>query len=184
MISCLRFCTRATLATGALALSACSMPGLTIFSNDDPGVPLAAGETAAVHFFTMDANYDTGIQLQAGNSYSIDMTILSNWNDGPISENAAGTDIDELGFEDSQMRWQWVNALKRRRDHQWFELMLYQPDCAGDSRRGVSDLATTDAGSYTYVAACTGKLTLFVNDSYGFYLNNQGYANIAVTRLN
>ncbi|MCH8264327.1 MAG: hypothetical protein IIC10_02935 [Proteobacteria bacterium] len=39
-------------------------------------------------------------------------------------------------------------------------------------------------GVYSFVAACDGKLTLFVNDSYGFYGSNADFANISLSRVN
>ncbi len=175
---------KALLTISLLSLGACSIPGVTIFGNGDPGEPLASGESRAVHFFTTDPDYDTGIQLQAGRSYRLSPTLVSNWIDGPIMETAEGNPIDETGFEDSQMRWQWLSVFKRKHAYNWYELVLYQPDCARASRRGINELSANADGGYTYVAACDGKLSLFVNDTFGFYLNNQGYANIAVTRIN
>ncbi|MEQ8955747.1 MAG: hypothetical protein RL120_16570, partial [Gammaproteobacteria bacterium] len=74
---------RLALPFSLLMLSACSLPGVTLFQNADPGVAMASGETRAVHFFTTDTNTDTGIRLQAGRSYHIDMTLLNKWIDGP-----------------------------------------------------------------------------------------------------
>jgi|TARA_B110000196_G_scaffold317718_1_gene331437 hypothetical protein len=63
--------------------------------------------------------------------------------------------------------------------------VTFQPNCVSDSLRGVTDLNVDEAsGSYNFVAACDGKLTLFVNDSYGFYGNNVGFANISLSRVN
>ena len=74
---------------------------------------------------------------------------------------------------------------KRSSQHRWFELMLMQYNCTGDSLQGVTDLAVDEeSGVYTFVAACDGKLTLFVNDSHGFYSNNVGFANLALSRVN
>ena len=80
---------------------------------------------------------------------------------------------------------QWLGWTRRSRSHNWFELMLMQPACRSGSLRGVSDLSIDEAsGSYNFVATCDGNLTLFVNDSFGFYSNNAGYANIGLTRVN
>ncbi len=64
--------------------------------------------------------------------------------------------------------------------------MLYQPRCAGGSQRGVRELDIDEnSGSYNFVSKLrSGKLALFVNDSYVTCGNNLGYANIAMPRVN
>jgi hypothetical protein len=168
----------------SLGLSSCSWPRW-IAGSDDFGTALVAGEGVVVHFFTSDNAFDTGVRLRSSNQYALDITILSLWIDSMIDKNETGEAVDERGFADNQMPFEWTSILKRSRDHRWFELMMFQPNCVSDSLRGVTDLNVDEAsGSYNFVAACDGKLTLFVNDSYGFYGNNVGFANISLSRVN
>lgn len=171
-------------AASLLLLGACQAPRLNLFGAAGPGAPLAVGEEVNLDFFTSYLNFDTGVSLDAGADYAFRITILSHWIDRDIDVNEAGEPLDERGFGNSLMPFEWAGNLRRSRSHNWFELMLRQPDCPRDSLAGVSDLQYDAAsGSYRFVAACSGNLALFVNDSYGFYGNNAGYANILLTRL-
>ena len=168
-----------------ILLGACQAPRLNLFGGGEPGTPLAVGEEAKIDFFTNAMNLDSGVSLDAGAEYALRIAILSHWIDLDIERNEAGEPLDERGFGNSLMPFEWAGNLRRSREHNWFELMLRQPDCASASLAGVSDLAfDSESGSYRYVASCDGNLALFVNDSYGFYGNNAGYANISLTRLN
>jgi hypothetical protein len=152
--------------------------------DSQPDTTLARGESAQMHFFTNISDFDTGVQLSGGSRYGLRIQLLSNWIDGSIAENESGLDIDERGFANSQMAWPWLRHFRRSSNHQWFELMLYQPRCAGESLAGISDLEFDESSSsYYFVANCDGKLALFVNDSYVTYANNAGYANIALSRV-
>lgn len=169
---------------GALLMTGCAVPPFSLMDTR-PGQTLTAGESATVHFFPAQANLDTGVVLEAGVQYALDIRLLNFWVDGDIEETASGDRIDELGFSNSQMPLEVLGLLRRANDHNWFELMLYQPRCAGESLRGVSELEQNDSnGSYSFVANCDGKLALFVNDSYLAYGNNLGYANISLSRVN
>lgn len=166
-------------------LGGCAVPVVTLFDRDDANQGLAVGESTNTHFFTSDSNLDTGIGLNAGSAYDVDITILSHWIDGDIEINENGEELDERGFDNSVMPIEWLGVTRRSRSHRWFELMLYQSTCGQESLRGVTDLNNDQAnGSYRFVAACDGNLRLFVNDTPGFYLNNAGYANITLTRMN
>ena len=168
-----------------LLLGACQAPRINLFGSGAPGTPLAVGEAAKIDFFTSSMNINTGVSLDAGAEYALRIAILSHWIDRDIERNEAGQPLDERGFGNSLMPYEWAGNLRRSRDHNWFELMLRQPDCAGASLAGVSDLEfDSESESYRFVATCSGNLALFVNDSYGFYGNNTGYANISLTRLN
>ncbi|MEX2130082.1 MAG: hypothetical protein WD772_01240, partial [Pseudohongiellaceae bacterium] len=106
-----------------------------------------------------------------------------NWTDGSIAADENGQPLGVNGFADSLMPRNFYNLLKRSGAHRWFELMLYQDNCPGESLRGVTELQPAGAsGSYVYRAVCSGKLSLHVNDAFGFYGNNAGYANVAITR--
>jgi len=151
----------------------------------ESGRIITAGENATVHFFTNEANYDTGIALQSGARYQLKVKLLSNWIDSYIDRNELDEPLHETGFANSQMPAEWMGITRRSREHNWFELMLMQGNCKTDSLRGVSDLSFDEAtGSYNFVATCDGNLTLFVNDAYGFYGNNVGYANLELSRVN
>ena len=178
----------------SMILSSCSLPGMIFNDYHDPGSALAVGEEVAIKFFTSDANFDTGVNLRSGSRYSLDIKILSHWIDNYIEENENNEPLDERGFSEEKMAREFENSwlpydlarlTKRSKPHRWFELMLMQYNCAGDSLQGVTDLTIDEAsGNYNFVAACDGKLTLFVNDSHGFYGNNAGFANLSLSRVN
>jgi hypothetical protein len=166
-------------------LTACSLGARLGLSETTPGQNLAPGEHVNFHFFTKIPNFYSGIALQAGARYQLDFVLLSSWIDGTIQRNEQDQKLDERGFANSLMPYEWMGMLRRERDHRWFELMLVQPNCKASSLQGITDLSVDEgSGSYNFVAACDGNLTLFVNDSYGFYSNNAGYANIALSRVN
>ena len=172
-------------AASILLLAACAAPQLNIFRYGEPGTPLAVGDDVKIDFFTNEMNFNTGVALDEGAGYALDIAILSAWIDRDIDTNEAGEQLDERGFGNSLMPYDWVGYLRRSRDHNWFELMLHQPSCPRASLIGVSDLEfDEESGSYSFVATCNGNLALFVNDSVGFYSNNVGYANISLARLN
>jgi len=169
----------------SLYLTACAVPIATFFDDSGGGRDLARGESATLHFFTNDPNLDTGVRLNAGTRYAVDVVILSNWTDSYIEENETGETLDETGFANSVMPFEWLGFTRRSRQNRWFELMLYQPDCGRESLRGVTELDVDETnGSYQFIASCDGKLSMFVNDSPGFYGNNAGYANINLSRVN
>jgi len=169
------------LPAGALAGCLAIPPGLI---DERPGQILIPGEASTVHFFTKIADVDTGVILEAAGRYELQVNLISHWIDSYIAVNENDEPLDERGFANSQMPYAWLGSLRRSTSHQWFELMLYQPRCEADSLRGVSDLQLNESsGSYQFVAACDGKLALFVNDNYLTYSNNSGYANIAISRV-
>lgn len=169
------------LSAGVLAACMATPPGLM---DERPGQTLTPGQSRTMHFFTDNADLDTGVILEASGHYGIQINFISHWIDSYIAVNENDEPLDEMGFANSQMPYAWLGSLRRSTSHQWFELMLYQPRCAADSLRGVSDLQLNESsGSYQFVAACDGKLALFVNDNYLTYSNNSGYANIAISRV-
>lgn len=178
---------RNNLALGLLCLSlgACALPSISLFEAPSAGQVLSRGESATVHFFTNIPDFDTDIRLDAGARYELDVVLVSSWIDSYIEENENGEPIDETGFANSVMPVQWLGFSRRSRENNWFELMLYQSDCYRRSLRGVTDLVKDEnSGSYQLTASCDGKLSMFVNDSRGFYGNNAGYANINLSRIN
>lgn len=165
-------------------LAGCALPGWMSRGDAEPGQVLGPGESATVRFFTNVANLDTEVGLQANAQYQLKVDLLSNWVDSTIDHNENGKDLDQYGFADSKMPLAAASLLKRSRSHNWFELMLVQANCKRSSLQGISDLTFDEAsGSYNFVATCDGKLTLFVNDSYGFYGNNVGFASISLSRV-
>ena len=178
----------------ATILSSCSFPGIVLSGISDMGTALSVGEEVSLKFFTNDANFDSGVGLQSGARYALEVKTLSYWIDSSIEDNEDGEPLDERGFSDARMARQLAKGFiplglarltKRSKQHHWFELMLMQYNCSRDSLQGVSDLGVDEeSGVYTFVAACDGKLTLFVNDSHGFYGNNVGFANLSLSRVN
>jgi len=166
------------------SLSGCAFPGWMSLGDANPGQVLMPGETESLQLFTNVPNFDTEIGLQSGVRYALKINLLSNWMDSTIDKNEDNEALDQYGFADSLMPLPGVSMLKRSRDHKWFELMLVQAKCKRASLAGISDLTFDEAsGSYNFVATCDGKLTLFVNDSYGFYGNNSGFASISLSRV-
>ncbi|MFK7863115.1 MAG: hypothetical protein AB8B95_02705 [Pseudohongiellaceae bacterium] len=173
-----------TLLAGALSNCSMPLPGFSLLQTGSSGTPLASGETSNVHFFTKETLHNTGIALQSGQDYSLAVRILSNWVDLDIAENENGEALNERGFDNSLMPIEMLELTKRARSNNWFELMLVQQSCSGQSLAGVTDLTfDEESNSYRYTASCDGALSLFVNDTLGFYGNNIGYANIAISRL-
>lgn len=167
------------------SLTACTLPGWMSRGDVSSSQVLTPGEQATMQFFTSAVNFDTGVGLQANVRYQLKINLLSNWVDSTIDKNEKNEDLDQYGFADEVMPLPAIALLKRSKDHNWFELMLTQANCKRSSLQGVSDLNFDEAsGSYNFVATCDGKLTLFVNDSYGFYGNNSGFASISLSRVN
>jgi len=173
------------LVTFGLILSGCALPGWMPGSTSDIGQAINPGEKVTLHFFTKIPNFDTGVALQSGALYQLKVQLLNNWIDSDIETNELGEPLHETGFANSEMPFEFLGITRRSQSHNWFELMLMQPNCKSSSLKGISDLSFDEANnSYNFVAACDGNLTLFVNDAYGFYLNNVGYANLGLSRVN
>tara|TARA_B110000858_G_scaffold115070_1_gene131510 strand:+ start:26621 stop:27136 length:516 start_codon:yes stop_codon:yes gene_type:complete len=168
----------------AVSFTACAAPGWMSLNDAKLGEVLMPGETATVNFFTNIPNFDTEVDLQAGAQYELKIDLLSNWIDSTIDKNENEQTLNQHGYADSLMPIPAASLLKRSRAHNWFELMLLQANCKHSSLVGISDLNFDEAsGSYNFVATCDGKLTLFVNDSHGFYGNNSGFARISLSRV-
>lgn len=149
------------------------------------GEPLSSGDNTRLHFFTSEPNFHTDIGLASGATYALKVELLSNWSDATIDENELGHALDEKGFDNSVMPFEWLGNVRRSTEHNWFELMLFQRNCKESSMQGISDLTfNQETKSYEFTASCNGALSLFVNDTRGFYGNNTGYANLSVSRLN
>lgn len=169
---------------GTISFTACTAPGWLALGDTKPGEILMPGETTRFNFFTNIPNFNTEVELQAGAQYELKINLLSNWIDSTIDKDEHGQTLNQNGYADSLMPIPAASLLKRSREHNWFELMLRQTNCKRSSLVGISDLDFDEAsGSYNFVATCDGKLTLFVNDSHGFYSNNSGFARISLSRV-
>lgn len=71
----------------AFALSGCTLVERLGLHDADPGQSLAPGERVTLHFFTKIPNFDSGVALQAGVRYELDVVLLSNWVDSYIAHN-------------------------------------------------------------------------------------------------
>lgn len=169
----------------ALLLAGCNLRMYIDQDPQDAGRSLANGESASFRFFTSDPAAESGVNLARDATYRLQVSMVSNWSDGTILADRDGGQIGPRGFGDDLMPYRGLSLLKRSRQHNWFELMIYQDGCRSQSLRGVTDL-DYDAGSdsYSFRAACSGDLKLFVNDGQGFYVNNSGMANMTITRSN
>ena len=63
-------------AASILLLAACQTPRLNLFRYGEPGTPLAVGDEVKIDFFTNEMNFNTGVALDAGAGYALDITIL------------------------------------------------------------------------------------------------------------
>ncbi len=96
----------------ALLMTACAVPPISLMDTR-PGQTLASGDSATVHFFPCRPSQDTGVVLQAGARYALDIKLLNFWVDGDIEETADGERIDEMGFSNSQMPFEFLGSLRR-----------------------------------------------------------------------
>ncbi|MCB1669483.1 MAG: hypothetical protein R3F41_14775 [Gammaproteobacteria bacterium] len=149
----------------------------------DSGQALAPGQSTSFRFFTTDPSNHSGVNLTAGASYHLQLSMVSNWIDGSIDSDENGEPLGPFGFADSVMPLEAMALMKRSTDHRWFELMLYQDGCRSESLVGISNLTyDAESDSYLYVAPCSGDLRLFVNDSQVSYTDNVGFARITLSR--
>ncbi|MDP6652558.1 MAG: hypothetical protein QGF90_10705 [Gammaproteobacteria bacterium] len=139
----------------ATILSSCSFPGIVLSGISDMGTALSVGEEVSLKFFTNDANFDSGIGLQSGARYALEVKTLSYLIDSSIEDNEDGEPLDEHGFSDARMARQLDKGIiplslarlsKRSKQHRWFELMQY--NCTRDSLRGVSDLSVDEEAEF------------------------------------
>lgn len=147
-----------------------------------PGVarPAAVGTSAVrVALPSWELCQATGLELRAGETYSVSIRIPADWNDGgtiPVTSPA--------GFGSGERPWVLVPGLAFRRvlSAPWFAPMVRIGE------HGAEYHVLTD-GHTTFTPAQTGQLFLFVNDAIGigpwlrdFYCNNEGIAAVTIVR--
>jgi len=153
---------------------------------------LAVGEEREVPqpFYSNDFCFATGITLEAGAKYRVQLRLHGDWADGGISVSSpSGLSLLARGLTLSQ-RATFAGAVPFRRSWTagWFAVI------AVVGEQGDQYMLTDDAAQLT--ALTTGELFLFVNDaiaplklkpiSFGwrsYYSNNSGEATVIVKKL-
>jgi len=121
----------------------------------------------------------TGILLQAGKSYRIEVLPGARWRDGSIKElDGAGWDRGDVRFGIKEAAIAAAEPFRRvtGRGAKWFTLC----GCVGDSDRKAIVIGNKRA---RWKVKESGELCVFANDLDGYYGNNSGYLNLLVTLL-
>lgn len=110
----------------------------------------------------------SGLSVQPGERYRFDVEVREVLKDKDLPATPAG-------LRDTPGWMKAMGFLRRSRDHAWFALL-------GSAGRSSSGRFLVGAGG-EWTAPLAGELHFYVNDSWGFYHNNQGRVAITVTRL-
>jgi hypothetical protein len=165
--------------------------GNTCIASDQPK-PVGDAPTPADRLFkTNDPCFATGIQLKAGETYTMSFSVQSPWMDGRKATNPAG-------FTGCDARWPFTCSTPMRRyfTAKWFEPIARVGKTGLDRYRLNPRCAKPDCSDQVYVSPPftvrnSGELFLFVNEAvYGLpglwsrsYRNNGGNAQITITRV-
>jgi hypothetical protein len=111
---------------------------------------------------------DTGLELEAGVSYAIQVSEVKGWRDAGIAANPSeGHDAGRLAL---------FRFLKRYRKANWFVLI-------GQIGKKKKRRFVMGGGLESFTAPRDGRLFVFANDAPGFYWNNHGTLKLTVVRL-
>ncbi len=116
----------------------------------------------------------SGVRLQAGAKYRVEVPPGQKWLDGSIECNAAGWDSERLPWYKEAI----VERFESRRrfpEANWFELI----GALGDE----DDTLFRIGNGTEYTAPADGDLYLFANDLRSKYDNNEGWLDVKITRL-
>ncbi len=156
-------------------------------------VPVVVGEVQAARpILTREPCNATGLQLEAGATYALRITIPSEpveiWRDASLPAGPNGIRSDDL----PGVMGVFV-PMRRHLAHNWFRLMARVGAGGNDTYALHWNLVSPDGQPQTYQAKLTargdGELFLYVNDAgivvdaSAFYTNNHGSAVLQVRRL-
>lgn len=140
--------------------------GMTI---PDPGKPCRC-----VAFAHKRYNH-TGLYLQAGQRYRIEVPGEQQWRDAGIACDAEGWNRGDIQKGIKELFIQASEPFRRCPDADWFCLVGTIGDC--------DDHCFKVGREQTFEAPATGELCLFANDLDRFYGNNMGKLKVTVERL-
>jgi uncharacterized protein (DUF2235 family) len=147
-----------------------------------PATALAPGEEKVVVFATNDPCFATGVRLEEGVKYRIEITPTLPWKDDRIDVHS----LDGFSSRDPAAPWYMglATPLRRNMSDKWFKPFAR-----------IGRLSPTDRplGKVTELddLGRSGELFLFVNDAViglpwmwdRFYANNQGQARVVIRRV-
>jgi hypothetical protein len=138
------------------------------------GRPLAAGETATFPVRAADRYNWSGVRLQQGGSYRIDVAPDQRWIDGGINCDADGWTTESLPwFKEALVKY--FEKERRLPGANWFALVAAVDD------EDTNLFKIGKGGEFT--SPRDGDLYAFANDMKGRYGNNSGQIRATVTRL-
>lgn len=141
-------------------------PAVSIGSGDVE--PASAAAMTTIHFDTRNSLQSTGIFLERGQRYRIEVVEHSAWLDRNLKASPEGV-------LDASVVQSLTGHMRRDPRYPWFMLLgSIGPDPSTTFPIGLKKEFRADH---------FGRLHLFVNDVYGFYDNNRGTAEIRVQSL-
>jgi uncharacterized protein (DUF2235 family) len=176
----------ALLLVGALALNRVGFgllsAGGAVCKSRAPATALAPGQEKVVVFATSDPCFATGVRLEEGVKYRIEMKPETPWKDDTIEVPS----LEGFSSRDPAAPWYMRLAVPLRRDMsaKWFTPFARIGRLSPSDRPLGKVTELDDLGR-------SGELFLFVNDAViglpwiwdRFYANNQGTATVAIRRV-
>lgn len=149
------------------------LPGDAIHPSANPRT-LAPGESERCRVLAAPLYNWSGVRLEQGARYRIEVPGEQRWSDGGIECGADGWTSEQLPWVQEKI----VNAFESRRRlpaANWFELV----GALGDE----DDTLFRIGRGTEYTAAASADLYLFANDLRSRYANNAGDLTVTITRL-
>ncbi|MDE2601618.1 MAG: DUF2235 domain-containing protein [Bradyrhizobium sp.] len=195
----------AVMLVNRVSFAAFDLAGNTCTPSENPPARMVVGSDTAT-FQTMTMCSPTGLSVQRGRSYRINLVVTQKWEDGrgfneSDPEEAKGIETDPRGFGRDKMTMpMWFGLpLRRLLASNWFATIIR----IGNKGPGevVLSLDRQDSGpcqcpattsySATFKAGKTGEVFVYVNDAVigipGYfnylYLNNAGAATLTLQQL-